>query len=58
MHVATIVRDKKSGRLHVRFGNKAQDGGEITIIDVLNGMDLKELKDRAERFVKELEERP
>ncbi|HTK04111.1 MAG TPA: hypothetical protein VL500_00860 [Candidatus Eisenbacteria bacterium] len=58
MHVATIVRDKKSGRLHVRFGKKAQDGGDITIVDVLNGMDLKELKDRAERFVKELEERP
>ncbi|HTM68373.1 MAG TPA: hypothetical protein VL426_03670 [Candidatus Binatia bacterium] len=56
MHVATIVRDK-AGRHHVRFGEKAQDGGDVTVIDVLNGTDLKELKDRAERFVKELEER-
>lgn len=57
MHVATIVRDGKTGRLHVRLGKKAQDGGDVTIVDVLNGTDLKELKDRAERFVKELERR-
>ena len=57
MHVATIVRDK-TGRLYVRFGKQAQDGGDVKVIDVLNGTDLKELKERAERFVKELGERP
>ena len=58
MHIATIVKDKKSGQLHVRFGRQAQDGGDVTIVDVLNGTDLKELKDRVERFVKDIEKGP
>ena len=41
----------------MRLGEQAQEGGDVTIVDVLNGKDLKELKDRAERFVKELEEK-
>lgn len=57
MIVATIVRDKKDGRIHVRIGKKPQDGGNVEVIDVLNGTDLKELKDRAERYVKNLAER-
>lgn len=57
MHVATIVRDK-AGRHHVRLGRKAQDGGDVEVIETLNGSDIKELARRAERFVKELEERP
>lgn len=55
MHVATIVRDK-TGRIHVRLGTKAQNGGDVTVVDVLNGTDLKELKERVERFVRELKE--
>ncbi|MEY4745201.1 MAG: hypothetical protein RL272_1146 [Candidatus Parcubacteria bacterium] len=55
MYVATIVRDKKDGRIHVRLGKTAQDGGNVEVVDVLNGAELKELKDRAERFVQELE---
>jgi hypothetical protein len=57
MYVATIVRDKRSGRIHVRFGKAAQDGGNVEVIDLLNGTDLKELKDRAEKFMLELEAR-
>lgn len=54
MYVASIVRDKKSGKLFVRLGKSTQDGGNVELIDTLNGTDLKELKDRAERFVNEL----
>lgn len=57
MYVATVVRDKKNGRLHVRLGKAAQNGGDVEVVDVLNGSDLKELKDRAEKFVLELEAR-
>ena len=56
MHVATIVRDK-AGRHHVRLGKKAQAGGEVEVIETLNGSDIKELKRRAERFIQELEEK-
>ncbi len=54
MYVATIVRDKKDGRIHVRIGKKPQEGGNVEIVDVLNGADLKELKERAERYAREL----
>lgn len=57
MYVATVVRDKKDGRIHVRLGKTPQNGGNVEVIDVLNGTDLKELKDRAERYAKGLEER-
>lgn len=58
MHVATIIRDNKTGRIHVRIGKAAQSDGDVTVIDVLNGADLRELKSRAERFVTDLEKRP
>ncbi len=54
MYVATIVRDKRDGRVHVRIGKAPQNGGNVEVVDILNGTDLKELKDRAERFVEEL----
>lgn len=57
MYVATIVRDKRDGRIHVRLGKSTQDGGNVEVVDVLNGTELKELKERAERFVKDLEQR-
>lgn len=54
MYVASIVRDKRSGEVFIRLGKSTQDGGNVELIDTLNGTDLKELKDRAERFVSEL----
>jgi hypothetical protein len=54
MYVATIVRDKKSRQLFVRLGKSTQDGGNVELVDTLNGSDLKELKDRAERLLGEL----
>lgn len=55
MYVATVIRDKKTGRLHVRLGKDPQKEGEVELVDILNGDDLKELKDRAERLVLDLE---
>lgn len=54
MYVATIVRDKKSRLLFIRLGKSTQDGGNVELVDSLNGTDLKELKDRAERLLAEL----
>ena len=55
MYVATVIRDKKTRRLHVRLGKKPQKDGNVELVDILNGDDLKELKDRAELFVLDLE---
>jgi hypothetical protein len=57
MYVATVIKEKKNGHYHVRIGKKPQVGGDVDVIDVLNGADLKELKDRAERLVSELIEK-
>jgi hypothetical protein len=57
MYVATIVRDKKSRQLFVRLGKSTQEGGNVELVDTLNGNDLKELKDRAERLITELSQK-
>ena len=54
MYVATIVRDKKTGRIYVRIGDKPQTGGNVEIIDVLNGADQEELSRRAKNYVENL----
>ncbi len=56
MNVATIVRDDR-GNLFIRLGKRPQTGGNVTVIDTLSGVDLVELKHRAERFVQELSEK-
>ncbi len=53
MYVATIVRDKR-GKYYVRIATAPQTGGDVTVIDVLNGTDRSELERRAGRYVDDL----
>ncbi len=53
MYVATIVRDKR-GKYYVRIATAPQTGGDVTVIDVLNGTDRDELERRARRYAEEL----
>ncbi len=51
MFYATIIRDR-FGRIHVRVSERSGDaGGDVEVIDVLQGEDRQELKARATRFV-------
>lgn len=57
MRSATIIKEKKSGTIHIRIDkNDPQTGGEIDVVEVLhqkNGESLEDFKERCIRFVKE-----
>ncbi len=51
MFIATIVRNRKNGKIYVRYGDKPQTGGDVDVVDLLNGGDKDELKLRATLYV-------
>lgn len=54
MLVATIVRDRKTAKIYVRYAATAQVGGDVDVVDTLNGTDRTELETRAEGFANRL----
>jgi hypothetical protein len=60
MLTATIIRMKKSGRIYVRIAlgnNPADKGGDpddVEVLEKLQGYDRRELKERAEKYVREV----
>ncbi len=50
MLVATVVRDKKTAKIYVRYAASAQTGGDVEVVEVLNGTDRTELEQRAEGY--------
>ncbi len=57
MLTATIIRMKKSGKIYVRIspGNKpdSKPDSEVEVLEILQGHDRNELKERAEKYVTE-----
>jgi hypothetical protein len=54
MLVATIVRDRKTGRIFIRYSDKPETRGNVDVIDTLNGSDRTELERRAKNYVENL----
>lgn len=53
-YTATIVRSKKDGVIHIRVSSKGpQTGGDVELIEILQGEDEEELKERAVRYAQE-----
>jgi hypothetical protein len=53
--IATVIRDKR-GSVHVRYGHKKEDGGEVEVVEVLQARpddDEATFRARVDRFVKE-----
>ena len=54
MLVATIIRDRNTGKIHVRYADSVQNGGNVEVIEILNGTEQDDLERRAEAYTDRL----